>query len=351
MMLRHYVVHSFVGAIFLLMSVDRLSATEVVNAPGPSGMLAGVLERASGPAAPVVLIIPGSGAVDRDGDGPDDLRASSYRLLAAGLARHGITTLRVDKRGMFGSAAAIPDPNQVTISDYAVDVSRWALILRERIGASCVWVLGHSEGGLVALIAAQHEADICGLVLIATPGRRVGDVLRSQLRANPANALILPEALSALASLEAGHHVDAAGLNPALLSLFPPAVQGFLISELAVDPGKLIAGLRMPVLILQGERDLQVQPADAQHLADSNPRAALRLLPDVNHILKSVRSDNFEDNLATYSDPDLPLAPGVAEQIATFILNNGPTQHRGLKMPTGLGTGNHGDQDKGHQQR
>ncbi|MEH3087888.1 MAG: alpha/beta fold hydrolase [Xylophilus ampelinus] len=153
----------------------------VLEVQGPQGPLRGTLlvpaDAASGGA--VVLIVPGSGPTDRDGNGASGLRAASYRLLAEGLAMQGIATLRIDKRGLFGSASAVSNPNDVTISAYADDVARWVSALRQRSQASCIWVLGHSEGGVVALAAAPHVPGICGLVLLATPGRRIGQVLRA----------------------------------------------------------------------------------------------------------------------------------------------------------------------------
>ncbi len=302
-----------------ILAICRPAASEEpLTAPGPSGPLAGTLRLAPAQHAPVVLIIPGSGPVDRDGNSPAGLQAATYRFLAEGLALHGITTLRIDKRGLFGSQAAVPDGNQVTIDDYAADIRRWIVVLRARTGASCVWLLGHSEGGLVALLAAQPEPT-CGLILVATPGRSLGEVLRSQLRANPANVPILPRALSIIASLEAGQHVAAAGISPALMPLFRPAIQDFLMSELALKPNKLIAGIREPVLILQGDRDLQVEPADARRLADANPVARLEILPNVNHVLKQVRSDDRSENLRTYVDPSLKLASDVVDQVSDIV--------------------------------
>ena len=125
------------------------------------------------------------------------------RLLADALAAKGVSSVRIDKRGMFASAAAIPDPNKVTLSDYADDVAAWIAAIRAKTGASCVWVAGHSEGGLVALTAAQRVKGICGLILIATPGRPLGGVMREQFHANPANAPILPDADAAIDAL--GH--------------------------------------------------------------------------------------------------------------------------------------------------
>jgi pimeloyl-ACP methyl ester carboxylesterase len=74
-----------------------------------------------------------------------------------------------------------------------------------------------------------------------------------------------------------------------------------------------------PVLILQGLRDLQVEPDEARRLKAANPNAALELLPDTNHVLKQVRSDDRLENLAAYTDASLPLAPGVVAAITQFL--------------------------------
>ena len=108
-------------------------------------------------------------------------------------------------------------------------------------------------------------------------------------------------------------------MHPALMPLFAPQVQGFLINALSYDPAKLIAAVAKPVLIVQGRRDMQVGVADAERLKEAAPKAELALLPDVNHVLKTVASDDPRANAATYADPSLPLAPGVAEAIATFV--------------------------------
>ena len=86
-----------------------------VEAPGPNGPLKGTMLAPAGKPQATILIVPGSGPTDRDGNGPLGLKAAPYKLLAEGLAGRGIATVRIDKRGMFGSAGAIPDANAVTI--------------------------------------------------------------------------------------------------------------------------------------------------------------------------------------------------------------------------------------------
>ena len=293
--------------------------TREIEAPGPSGALKATLTDPGRRGEPVILIVPGSGPTDRDGNNRLGVAASTYRLLAEALAREGIASVRIDKRGMFGSAAAIADANAVTIDDYAQDVHNWARVITRQTGARCVWVLGHSEGGLVALQAAQRPDGICGLILVATPGRPMGDILKAQLRANPANAPLLPDADRAIDTLAGGARVDPATLPAPLRPLFPAVVQGFLVSAFALDPARLIKSVRLPVLIMQGTRDLQVAPADAQRLAAAKPEAKVIELTDVNHVLKLVASPERAANVASYAAPDVPLASAVAPAIAAFV--------------------------------
>lgn len=294
------------------------AASVPVTAPGPQGPLAGTLVDA-GTNAPVVLIIPGSGPTDRDGKNPNGVTAAPYRLLAQSLASRGVSTVRIDKRGLFGSKAAVPDPNKVTIGDYAKDVHSWVQSVRRRTGARCVWVLGHSEGSLVALAAGQQPAGICGIISVSGAGRKLDEVIREQLRTNPANAPILDSANKALDQLDRGEHVDVSTMHPALQRLFAPQVQDFLIDDLRYDPDKLAASLKLPLLILQGERDLQVSVANAKKLAAVQPRARLVLLPAMNHVLKDVATDDRAANFATYADSSLPVDPGLVDAIAAFV--------------------------------
>jgi pimeloyl-ACP methyl ester carboxylesterase len=293
-----------------------------IEAPGPNGPLKGLMLSPDAAGAPVVLIVPGSGPTNRDGNSLHGLQTDTYKLLAQGLAAHGIASVRIDKRGLFSSHAAIPNANDVTIADYASDVHTWAKAVGEKTGAKCIWVLGHSEGGLVAMAAAKNDPpDICGLLLVAAPGRKFGDILKAQMRSNPANAPILDEALPDIDTLEAGKRVELSieHTRPEIFSIFQPAVQGFLIDLMSYDPPKIIASYKGPVLILQGERDIQISIDDAKLLKATDANAKLVLLPDVNHVLKTVDSDDRMANLKTYFDPKLPLAPGVVETIADFI--------------------------------
>lgn len=301
---------------------------EELTAPGPMGALKGTLTLPSQHVAlpnrtPAFLIVPGSGPTDRDGNSPLGIAAAPYRLLAEALATRGYPSVRIDKRGMFGSANAVSNPNDATIASYGDDLLAWTNAIHRRLpaegGARCVIPIGHSEGGLVALAAMARKPDACGLILIASIGRPLDEVIREQLRANPTNAPFLTEAQTTLAALKRGQRVDAGAMHAALRPLFAPDVQGFLIDAMSYEPVELAARVKVPMLVVQGTRDLQVGVADARLLAEAAPDATLALVPGVNHVLKLVASDDASANLATYANPDLAIASEVVDAVTTFV--------------------------------
>ena len=310
---------SIFASVAAAMAMTMQPQASEVTVPGPLAPLHGtLLVPANGQIRAAIVIIPGSGPTDRDGNNPFGLVAASYRRLADALAARGVATLRIEKRGLAASGPAIADGNAVNIADYAADAATWAAEAKRKTGLPCVWMLGHSEGGLVA-IAARNSADLCGLILVASPGRPIGQAMREQLRGNPANAPFVDQAISAVGQIEAGHHVDTASLHPVVQQLFAPQIQNYWIDLLSHDPAAMLRGYDRPVLVVQGLRDIQVSREDAQALHAALPASQLVLLPTVNHVLKDVVSDDRALNIATYGDASLPIAPSIVETIAGFV--------------------------------
>ncbi len=292
------------------------TATPVVLPSEPAPLHATLLTP-EGPTRAVAVILPGSGPTDRDGNGPGGLVASTYRLLAEGLAEQGVATVRIDKRGVGQSGPAMVAEQDLTFQDYIDDARAWAAEASHVTGQPCVWLIGHSEGSQIALAAAQGDnPSVCGLVLLAGAGRPAGVILREQFRAGLPEALQAP-AFAALDELEAGRPVT--DVPPALAGLFRPSVQPYLISWIGLDPVDLIESYHGPVMIGHGSTDIQVSLVDAQALSAARPEAQLVLWEGVNHVLKLAPADRA-GNIATYGDPTLPLAPGVVDNVAGFIL-------------------------------
>lgn len=300
--------------------VAALAATPEtpVSLPSQPAPLHGTLLTPEGAPKAVAVMLPGSGPTDRNGEGPGN-RSASTRLMAEALAGQGIATLRMDKRGVGESRAAMTAEADVRFDTMVEDALAWTAEAVRQTGLPCAWLIGHSEGALVALVAAQRaEAPICGLVLVAGAGRPAGDVLREQLNASLPDAL-KPDAMRALDDLEAGRTTQA---PEALAAVFRPSVQPYLMSWLPLDPAKLAADYGGPILIVQGDHDIQIPMSDAERIAAAQPRAELARFEGMNHVLKIAPADRA-GNIATYADPDLPLAPGVAEAVGGFILKAG----------------------------
>lgn len=301
-------------ALSLALTAPIETGLTVSAEPAP---LYGTLLAPEGPARAVALILPGSGPTDRDGNNPLGVAAGTYRRLAEGLAAQGIASVRFDKRGVAQSAAAAPSEADFTFRDNISDARLWIDETLARTGLRCVWLVGHSEGALVALATASNDdPKICGLVLLSGAGRKAGVVLREQLASAPLPPDLRTAAESALSELEAGRTTEA---PPQLAALFRPSVQPYMISWLGLDPAALIADYEGPVMIGHGSTDLQTTLTDAEALKAGQPNARLVIWDGVNHVLKTAPAEPAA-NVATYRDPSLPLAPGVVEDVAGFIL-------------------------------
>lgn len=291
----------------------------------PTGALAGTLLRpaADGP-VPLAVIVAGSGPTDRDGNtlglpGRND----SLRLLAQALAERGVATLRYDKRGIGGSAAAARAEQDLRFDDLVADAAAWVERHAGDARFSGVALLGHSEGALIGLQAAR-QARARAYVSVAGVGTPATQQLRRQLAGRlPPELAARSEAL--LSGLESGRLSD--DVPPPLMALYRPSVQPYLVSWFRVDPAAALAALPLPCLIVQGDTDLQVTPADARALHAAQPSCGLQIVEGMNHVLKSVPADAGRQQ-ASYLDPTLPLAPGLADGIARFLREALPSPRR-----------------------
>ena len=190
----------------------------------------------------------------------------------------------------------------------------WVAFLKQQKRVGRIVILGHSEGALIGSIAAQRPG-IDGFVSLSGAGFRAGEILRRQLGPQLTGDL-KTRAFAAIAELEAGHLVPNA--PPELAALFRPSVQPYLISWFKYDPAAEITKLKMPVLIVQGTTDIQVGVEDAKQLAAAKPDAKFLLIDGMNHILRAAPIDRAA-NIATYSQPALPLKPELVPALVTFI--------------------------------
>ncbi|MBU1012783.1 MAG: alpha/beta hydrolase [Bacteroidetes bacterium] len=282
-----------------------------------TGNIYGTLSIAETPEpSPIILIIAGSGPTDRDCNSALGLKTNAFKMMAEGFAVNGISTLRFDKRGIAESNAAMKSEAELRFDDYIKDVVDWVALLKADPRFSRIIILGHSEGSLIGMIAAE-QTKIDGYISISGAGRAIDEVLKEQL-VSKLPPQLMEESNRILDTLKMGKL--ASQVSPYLVSLYRPSVQPYMISWIKYDPAKEIKNLKTPTLIIQGNTDLQVSEKDAKLLAAAKPNAKLLIIENMNHVLKESEADP-QKNMATYNNPELPLKAGLVDEIVKFINN------------------------------
>ena len=260
----------------------------------------------------VALLITGSGPTDRDGNN-QGMSNNSLKMLAEGLSQSGIASLRYDKRGIGKSRSAGLQESDLRFENYINDAAAWCNYLKNGLKFKKVIIIGHSEGALIGMIAAQGK-NVDQYISIAGAGQAADKILREQLKNQPPSLSMTINSI--LDNLVKGKLVEQT--PPELNALFRKSVQPYMISWFKYDPQKEIAKLKIPVLILQGTTDIQVGTGDAQRLSKALPNAKLKFIVGMNHILKTAPLDR-NLNIATYTNPTLPLHKELMDQITQFI--------------------------------
>jgi uncharacterized protein len=268
----------------------------------------------------VVLLIAGSGPTDRDGNSPVlPGKNDALKLLAAGLLRRGIASVRYDKRGIAASATAAMSEKDLRFDTYIDDAAAWVQMLHADHRFDRIAIAGHSEGSLIGMVAAERTA-AAGYVSLEGAGRPAYTVLREQLkRGFPAP--LYAQADQIITSLQAGR--TQAVTDPQLQSLFRDSVQPYLISWFKYDPAVSITHVRLPTTIVQGTADVQIGMADANALAKADPTAKLVIVTGMNHVLKHAPDMSSQAAvLSGYTNPKLPVEPQVIEAVASIFQGN-----------------------------
>ena len=260
---------------------------------------------------PIALIIAGSGPTDRDCNNPS-MRSDAYKIIAYSLADNKIASIRYDKRGIAESRTAGKKEIDLRFDDLIDDAKGWVNLIKQDKRFTKITIIGHSEGSLIGMNATIHADKF---ISIAGPGRPAAEVLKEQLSLQTEE--YKSTAFFVLDALVKGKTVD--NLDPKYNDLFRQSIQPYLISWFQYNPQTEIQKLKIPTLIIQGSNDIQVPVSDAELLAKANKNSELKIINNMNHVLRTVVGDRSA-NLETYNNHKLPLSDGFMEAITTFIL-------------------------------
>jgi pimeloyl-ACP methyl ester carboxylesterase len=298
---------------------------------------------------PAVLLITGSGAQNRN---EELMGHKPFLLWADYLTRRGIAVLRVDDRGVGGSGGEI---GKSTIEDHAGDALAGVAYLKTRkeIDAAKIGLLGHSEGAVVAPAAAVQSSDVAFIVLLAGTGVTGEEILYRQgaliakaagatdeavtasvelqrklfaiLKAEPDDlvaaeklAAVIVEAITQLTDEERAAVGDASKVSLAQVSqMLNPWFRHFL----SYDPQPVLEKVKCPVLAINGEKDLQVEPAqnlpviEAALKSAGNADVTVKELPGLNHLFQASKTGAILE----YSEIEETINPAALELVAEWI--------------------------------
>lgn len=297
-------------------SPDQFTETAIVLET-PSASIHGTLNSSKpDKQTPLVIILAGSGPTDRNGNNTSSLQTDAYKMISDTLAVHGIASLRYDKRGVAESYSSGFQEEDLRFEDYVSDAVQWIEKIKQDDRFSDIFVIGHSEGSLIGMLAIQ-ETTVSGYISVVGPAQTADSIILEQLAGQPPE--IFDEAESIIASLNQGMLVQ--DVSQQLYTLFRPSVQPYLISWFNYNPVEEVTKINVPLLIVHGTADLQVNSTEARALADANSKAVLVIIDHMNHVLKDA-GDDIQANLATYSNPTLPLNTEFCKVLTNFIIEN-----------------------------
>jgi pimeloyl-ACP methyl ester carboxylesterase len=297
---------------------------EPLKIPSNGFSLAGTLSKPATAAVgkqPAVVLVGGSGPADRDGV------AFGIPILgevAGALADAGFIVVRYDKRGIGQSGGRA---ESASLADYADDLRAAIKLLSQRkdVDSKRIAVIGHSEGGSVAMMAAAKDKRIAAVGLLATPGVTGAEIVLAQQK-----RLLDRSSMSAeekQAKVDAQKRIHEAVISGKGLDRLPPEVRRAVDSAefqslLVADPAKIMPDVRKPLLIVQGELDTQVEPSNADRLEtlargrkNAPPLEVVRL-PAINHLLVPATTGDVEEygRLA-----ERHVSPAVTQALVTWL--------------------------------
>jgi len=263
--------------------------------------------------SPLVILIAGSGPTDRNGN-QQMMTNNHLKFLAEGLYKEGIATFRYDKRIIKQMKDHTVHEESIRFDDFIKDAKDVVAYFKRSEAFSEIIILGHSQGSTVGMVASQDGVD--RFISIAGPGRSIDNVIVEQLSQQAPG--LKDNARNAFDELAANGSTQ--NYSEGLASIFRPSIQPFIRSWMKYDPAVEIAKLDIPVLILTGDKDLQVLASEAEVLKKAKPDATFSIIKNMNHPLKEMKStDDDLVNQKSYNEPRRPVMPELIEAVVTFI--------------------------------
>ena len=263
-------------------------------------------------ATSLAIIIADSGPIDRNGN-QDFQKTNNLKKLAIALSNNGIATFRYDKRIIKQLRKGNLDPN-IKFDDFINDAIDIITYFKKKNTYSKIYVIGHSQGSLIGMIASKNLAD--GFISVAGSGKTIDALILEQVQLTA--PMFTDDTKRIIATLKDGKTTTT--YPQALGSMFDVSVQPFMASWMAYDPLEEIKKLDIPVLIINGTKDLQVSTEETKKLHDAAKNSELKLIDKMNHVLFVIEGDD-QENAKSYNNQSGQVSEALITEMVNFIKN------------------------------
>ncbi|MDH7446879.1 alpha/beta hydrolase [Aquimarina sp. 2201CG14-23] len=259
---------------------------------------------------PLVIFIMDAGAINREGNDRMS-KNDAFKLLAIDLAKQGVAVYRYDKRLFKIDAYGIRE-HEISLDHFIEDAESIVEYFRKNGNYTKIVLAGHGQGSLVGILASKQNVD--GFISIAGNAQSVDQIVIQQLEKQAPGL----DKSAAVAFADLKEKGRAMNYDPALESIFGYNLQPFMRSWIKYTPADEIQNLDIPILIMQGDKDLQVEVAEAEKLKEAVPNAEYVIIENMNHILREIKGSRLE-NHKSYNEYWLKIMPQVTTTIANFV--------------------------------
>ena len=258
----------------------------------------------------LAIIIAGSGPTDRNGN-QDFLKSNNLKKMAERLSNNSIATFRYDKRIVKQIKNGNFDKN-IMFDDFVTDAISVIDYFKKTNTYSKIYIVGHNQGSLVGMLAAKDRAD--GFISIAGAGQSIDYVIIDQIEKTA--QMYVEDTKKVFDIMRQGKTTP--NYPPALSSIFNIEVQPFMMNWMQYNPKEVIKNLDIPILIINGTKDLQVSVEEAKSLIEAAEQAELRIIDKMNNVLFIIEGDDLE-NAKSYNESARNISEEVISAILEFI--------------------------------
>jgi len=294
-------VWSFTNAQNNIVSEEILITNDSIQLPGTLTY--------SNDKSPLIIWVHGSGNVDRNGNQAGvNIKANYIKQFRDSINKHNIAFFSYDKRS--SNKKNLEHLKGTLFKDFVEDAKKVISHFKANQRFSEIILIGHSQGSLTAMLAAKN---IDKYISIAGASKSIDKTILEQI--NRQSPGITPFVEKHFKELKETGKIKK--VNPLLMSVFAPQNQPFLANWMEYNPTEEIKKITIPVLIINGTKDLQVKIEDAKNLHKALPTSKLTLINNMNHVLKNIEKEG--DNMSSYYSPDFAISEKLITTIIAFI--------------------------------